>query len=105
MKKSIAASVAVITGLVLALPASASAGEVNRIAKQECKQERNSEPAEFGAEWGGTNAKAVNRCTRTERREAARDCRAERATEPSEFAFEYGTGKGAMKRCKIDELR
>ncbi len=90
----------------LALPAMASANQVDRIAKQECKQEAAGDPAEFSAEYGGTGDAAVKKCARREKREAVRDCKVDRATEPNEFAIEYGgTGDAAMRRCTIDELR
>jgi hypothetical protein len=91
---------------VVALPAGAVANQVDRVAKQECKQEAASEPGEFAAEYGGTGRAAVKKCARREKREAIRDCKADRATEPNEFATEYGgMGDGAMRRCTIDELR
>jgi hypothetical protein len=107
MKKRIStALVAVaVTMLALAVPASAEAG-VKRLAKQECKVERATEPAEFSALYGGTGGAALKRCVKHEVREARADCRGERAEEPSEFAIEYGgTGRDAIKRCMRDELR
>jgi len=91
---------------LVALPATAGASQVDRIAKQECKQEAASDPGEFAVEYGGTGKAAVKKCARREKREAIRDCKADRATEPTEFAIEYGgMGDSAMRRCTIDELR
>ena len=99
------AAAAVFSMVALAAPASADAG-VKKLAKQECKVERATEPAEFGALYGGTGSGAVKRCVKQEVREAKADCRGDRAEEPSEFAIEYGgTGRDAIKRCMRDELR
>jgi hypothetical protein len=91
---------------VVALPANAMANQVDRVAKQECKQEAASEPGEFAVEYGGTGKAAIKKCARREKRDATRECKADRATEPAEFAIEYGgMGDAALRRCKIDELR
>ncbi len=103
MKKVI--TVLALTAIAI-LPATASANQVDRIAKQECKLDANSEPAEFAAEYGGTGKAAVKKCARREQREAVRECKADRATETAEFKIEYGgTGSAALRRCTIDELR
>ena len=106
MKRSITILALGAVAALAALPATAGANQVDRIAKQECKQEAASEPGEFAAEYGGTGKAAVKKCARREKRDAIRECKADRATEPAEFAIEYGgTGDAAMRRCTIDELR
>lgn len=106
MKKLTATALAAVVVSMLAIaPSSADAG-VKGLAKQECKAERATEPAEFSALYGGTGSAAVKRCVRHEVRVARADCRGDRAEEPSEFAIEYGgTGRDAIKRCMRDELR
>jgi hypothetical protein len=89
----------------IALPAEAKAQTVHSVAKQECRQDRQQDRAEFRRDYGGTDAAALRRCVREERREARRDCREERREDPAEYRAEYGTGKAAFKRCVIDELR
>jgi hypothetical protein len=107
MKKMLVLAGALTVALALALagPAQADAG-IKKLAKQECKQERATDTAEFIAKYGGTGKSALQRCVKTEKREARLDCKGERLEEPAEFKVEYGgTGKAAMKRCMADELR
>lgn len=99
---------AIITSVLgaLALSAPASADRINRLAKDECRQELREEPGEFKAVYGGTGKAAIKRCARHQRRDARADCRGDRAEDPGEFALEYGgTDSAAMKRCVRDELR
>jgi hypothetical protein len=107
MKKMLVLTGSFTAALALAFagPAQAEAG-LKKLAKQECKQERATDRAEFIAKFGGTGKAAIKRCVRAEKREAKADCKADRLEEPAEFQMEYGgTGKAAIKRCMIDELR
>jgi hypothetical protein len=88
-----------------ALPAEAKAQSVHSVAKQECREDRRQDRAEFDRDYGGTDTAALRRCVREEKREARRDCREERREDPAEYCAEYGTGKAASRRCVIDELR
>jgi hypothetical protein len=88
-----------------AMPAEAKAQSVHSVAKQECREDRREDPADFRRDYGGTGAAALRRCVREEKREARRDCREERREDPAEYRAEYGSGKAAFKRCVIDELR
>jgi len=106
MKKLIAIAMSLTAVTAFALPASAAASQVDRVAKAECKAERASEPGEFAAQYGGTGKAALKKCVRIEKRDATRECKADRATEPAEFQAEYGgMGDAALRRCKVDELR
>jgi hypothetical protein len=104
MRKMITAALAVAAvGAVAAAPASAAG--IDKLAKADCKQERQTEPGEFKAVYGGLGDAALNRCVRITKREAKADCKQDRLEDPSEFNAEYGgTGKAAMKRCVRDEL-
>jgi hypothetical protein len=87
-----------------AAPASAQS-RVDSVAKQECRDERRFDTAEFRQDYGGTGPAALRRCVREEKREARWDCREERREDPAEYRREYGTGKAAFRRCMIDEIR
>jgi len=106
MRKLIAVTLGLVAVAALAVPGTAAANQVDRVAKSECKAERASEPGEFAAQYGGLGKAALKKCARVEKRDATRECKADRATEPAEFRAEYGgMGDAALRRCKIDELR
>ena len=107
MKKRITAVAVAATGaLALTGPASAQAASIKQLAKAECKQELRTDTAEFIAQFGGTDRKALKRCVRHEKRSATRECKAERKHDSNEFILEYGgTDRKALKRCIRDELR
>jgi hypothetical protein len=105
MRKIIITAVAALAiGGVAAAPASAA--NIDKLAKKDCKEERRTEPGEFENRYGGLDKAALSRCVRASKREARADCKRERNEEPGEFAIEYGgKGKAALKRCVVDELR
>jgi hypothetical protein len=103
--RKLTALVVLAAWAAIALPSEAKAQSVDSVAKQECREDRRQDPAEFRRDYGGTDAAALRRCVREEKREARRDCREERAEDPAEYRAEYGTGKAAFRRCVIDELR
>jgi hypothetical protein len=103
--KKITCLVVLAAWAAIALPAEAKAQSVDSVAKQECREDRRQDPAEFRRDYGGTGAAALRRCVREEKREARRDCREERREDTAEYRAEYGTGKAAFRRCVIDELR
>lgn len=109
MKRMIVVAVAMAAMLALALagPARAEAG-IQKLAKQECKEERTTDRAEFVARYGGTGKAAKRRCIKHEKRDARRECKQDlrERDERAEFKAHYnGTGKAAIKRCVADELR
>ena len=90
----------------VAAPGKPAAKSVNALAKQECKQERRFDRAEFRRDYGGTNAAALRRCVAEQKREARADCHEDRREDRAEFRAEYGgTGSAAFTRCVKDELR
>jgi hypothetical protein len=97
--------VVLAAGGAIAPAAEARAQSVHSVAKQECREDRRQDRAEFRRDYGGTGAAALRRCVREEKREARRDCREERREDPAEYRAEYGSGKAAFRRCVIDELR
>jgi hypothetical protein len=94
---------AVALSAAMAVPAQAAS--VDGLARAECREERQTDPAEYQRDYGSGEA-AFQRCVRDQKRDARRDCREDRREEPGEFRAEYGgTGKAAFKRCVKDELR
>jgi len=103
--KKLAASVLAV-GAIAAIGAAPASAGVDRLAKQDCLQERSEDPLEFEARFGGMGEAAVSRCVRVTKREAKADCKQERRFETAEFELEYGgTDKAALNRCIKDELR
>jgi len=66
MKKLGALALAVIgvalASIAIAAPASAQAAGVHAAAKQECKQERQTDTREFVNQYGGKGKQALKRC-------------------------------------------
>ena len=97
--------VAVAAVTALAAPGKPAAG-LDAVAREECKQDRREERAEFRRDYGGTNAAALRRCVAEEKREARADCEEDRRKDRAEFRRDYGgTGSAAFTRCVKDELR
>jgi hypothetical protein len=96
----------------------ADAQDAIRNASQECRAEREADPAKFAADYGenanGRNAfgKCVSRKVRQDMAEevqeslnAARACRAERRADPAQFAADYGTRPNAFGKCVSAKAR
>jgi hypothetical protein len=96
----------------------AEARESVRNAAQECRAERDADPAQFAADYGenhnGRNAfgKCVSRKVRAEMAEevretlnAAQECRAERRADPAQFATDYGSARNAFGKCVSQKAR
>jgi hypothetical protein len=88
------------------------ARESVRNAAQECRAEREGDPAAFAEDYGengnGRNAfgKCVSRKVRDDIAEevretvnAARQCREERRADPDKFAADYGSARNAFGKC------
>jgi len=94
------------------------AAEAVRNAAQECRAERDADPAQFAEDYGenhnGRNAfgKCVSRKVRADMAEevretlnAAKQCREERRADPAQFAADYGSARNAFGKCVSAKAR
>jgi hypothetical protein len=96
----------------------ADAREAVRNAAQECRAEREADPAAFAGEYGpnGNRRNAFGKCVSRKAREdmaeevretlnAARQCREERRADPDQFAADYGSERNAFGKCVSAKAR
>ena len=106
MKNRLLIAGLLVVAVCVAIAAPAGAAQtVDSLAKQECRDERRFDRADFQRDYGGTGAAAFRRCVSDQKREARRDCREDRREDAAEYRAEYGTGKAVFTRCVKDELR
>ena len=82
----------------MVLPAAASAGTVNNVARAYCNEER-MDRQDFIRQYGNTGRAGMLRCIRREKRLAVRECRVELRSDRRDFIRQFGgTNRRAFQR-------